>query len=678
MKVLHYPIAKITLAFVAGILIAFYSNPSAVLTFVFLLISLLLLLFGYLTSKLSNKSTILLGIMIYISSFFTGMSTYIAHTDSYKLTNYTHHKNIFEKEVALLVVVREKLKSTNYSDRYVALVNQIDNDKSTGQVIISIPKDQNNSSIQVGNYLSIIGRLQKNSAPTNPNQFDYGNYLNKKQIYAQLYAHTAIIAIGNRNKKDIWYYSSKLRNRIISVLQKNHFHQTELNIAAALLMGQRQDISPEIIQDYQYAGAIHILSVSGLHVGFILLFMNFFLKPVPNTRKGALFKLLFSLMILWLFAILAGLSPSVVRSVTMFSFVAIGYNLRRTVNIYHTLLVSILLILLCQPSFLFDVGFQLSYIALFFIVWFQPLLKTIWTPPNKFSSYFWDILTVSFAAQIGTLPLTIYYFHQFPGLFFVTNLLVIPLLSFIMFAGIVLLAAASTGFAPIYLIKPVEWSIYLLNKIISAIASFEKFIIKDISLNSYLLFSLYLLIITTIIWFKKPSSNKALFILMSIIILQSSSIYTSYLIQNQQEWIVFNSKKETLIAERKGSKVSVISNDTISKILEKNSKLKSYLVANFSTVSTKGKIKNAAYFNGKKIVIIDSSGVYLKNSSPDVLLLIQSPKINLDRVLRDIKPKIVVADASNYKTLLPIWKATCSKQNIPFHATAEKGYYRIN
>ena len=176
---------------------------------------------------------------------------------------------------------------------------------------------------------------------------------------------------------------------------------------------------------------------------------------------------------MFLFGILAGLAPSVLRSVTMFSFVAIGLFLRRSVNIYHTLLVSILLILLFQPSFLFDVGFQLSYIALFFIVWLQPLLANLWTPKNKIKNYIWDILTVSFAAQIGTLPLSIYYFHQFPGLFFVTNLIVIPLLGFIMSLGVLVMVFAAFNWVPFYPAKALEISIYYLDKIINTIASFE-------------------------------------------------------------------------------------------------------------------------------------------------------------------------------------------------------------
>ena len=164
---------------------------------------------------------------------------------------------------------------------------------------------------------------------------------------------------------------------IIKNLENHHFKKEELSVVIALILGQQQDISKEVLRDYQYAGAVHILSVSGLHVGFILLFITTLLKPIPNSRKGTIVKLIITLVSLWAFGLLAGMAPSVVRSVTMFSFVAIGLFLRRSVNIYHSLLVSMLLILLFRPSFLFDVGFQLSYLALFFIVWLQPLFKSI-------------------------------------------------------------------------------------------------------------------------------------------------------------------------------------------------------------------------------------------------------------------------------------------------------------
>lgn len=678
MKVLQFPLARITFGFILGILFPFYLKTNAIVVFILLIVSIITFSSFYYLSIKNYIKNVYFGLSTYALSFFIGATTLIVHTDYYQKSNYIHYNSIFEKPHLISVTLREKLKSSNFNDRYVALVNRIDQTESSGRILLNIKKDSLNHQIEIGTQLRIRGTLYKNSPPYNPNQFDYSNYLENKQIYAQLYADTEDISVSSEIDKNIWYYTSRLRTKIIHSLEKNNFHKTELNVAVALIMGQQQDISPEIIRDYQYAGAVHILSVSGLHIGFILLFVTFILKPLPNTKRGSFIKLIIILVSLSLFGLIAGLAPSVVRSVVMFSFVAIGSHLRRSVNIYHTLLVSVLIILLFQPSFLFDVGFQLSYIALFFIIWLQPLLVSIWLPKNKISKYIWDILTVSFAAQIGTLPLSIYYFHQFPGLFFVTNLIIIPLLSIVMVLGVVVMVLAAFGYVPLLLSKPLEWSVFYLNKIINSIASFEQFIIQNIPFNLYFLISFYLIIISAVLWFQKPSFNKLAMILISIILLQISYIKNESDIQNQEEWVVFNSKKNTLITERNGKKITLYANDSILKTCQKNNLLTAYLVGNFSALETKKRIQNTAFFNGKKILILDSLGIYPKNIKPDVLLLTQSPKINLERLFQSIHPKIVVADASNYKTLQKYWKATCYKQKIPFHATGEKGFYKLN
>jgi competence protein ComEC len=677
-KVLQFPLARITFGFVLGIIAAFYFKPNPQTVFFLLLISFLALGIIYFLSRKNVILPLYFGLTTCLLSFFIGVTTQVTHNDFFQKSNYVHYNSIFEKPHLLSLTLQEKLKSSNFNDRYIAIVNGVDHLESSGRVILNIRKDSLNHPFEIGTILRIRSTLHENSPPNNPNQFDYSKYLENKQIFAQLYAETDEISISTKMEKNIWYYTSKLRSEIIHNLEKSNFHKTELNVAIALILGQQQDISPEIIRDYQYAGAVHILSVSGLHIGFILLFVTFILKPLPNTKRGSFLKLLIILASLSLFGIIAGLAPSVVRSVTMFSFVAIGNHLRRSVNIYHTLLVSVLIILLFEPSFLFDVGFQLSYIALFFIIWLQPLLASVWLPKNKITKYIWDILTVSFAAQIGTLPLSIYYFHQFPGLFFVTNLIIIPLLSIIMILGVLVMVLAAFGYVPFFLAKPLEWSIYYLNKIINAIASLEQFIIQNISFNYYLLISSYLLIITVIIWFKKPSFNKLILALITIVMMQISFLQARYSVQNQQEWVVFNLKRNTLITERNGNDVSLYANDSLLKISKKNTILNSYLVGNFSDLKTKRRIQNIAFFNGKKILILDSLGIYPKNIKPDILLLTQSPKINLERLFKTVKPAIVLADASNYKTILKFWEATCNKQKIPFHATGEKGFYKLD
>jgi len=673
MKVLDFPLTKITIWFLFGILFCYYCKPSLDIAISVFIVAIIVFTILYFLIKRNKRFTTFFGINTYFISFVIGILTLLLHTNSLQKSNYIHCKKAFENPQIITFTLREKLKSNAYNDRFIAIINNIDGGNYSGKIIVNIQKDSLKNLI-IGNVIKVKTVLQQNSSTKNPNQFDYGKYLANKQIYAQIYTNKTEIVINKNLKKDIWYYSGRLHSRIVRNLEKANFNNEEMNVALALILGQQQDISSDIIQDYQYSGATHILSVSGLHVGFIMLFINFILKPIPNTRKGSLIKLISILLSLGAFAIISGLSPSVLRSVVMFSFLAIGNHLRRSGSIYHTLLVSMLLILLCEPYFLFDVGFQLSYLALFFIVWLQPLLKQIWTPKYKIQITIWNALTVSFAAQIGTLPLCLYYFHQFPGLFFVTNIVIIPILSFIMIAGIIVMILAIFMSPPVIIIAIFEKSIYLLNKTIHIVASFEWFVIRDISFNFYYLLTFYIFIISAIVWNKKPNYNQFVFLLITIVLLQLSFIYTKKEIENTNELIVYNTKKNTLLSERTGKKITLFTNDTLSK----NSILNAYLVGNFGKLSSTNKIKNVLYFNGKKISIIDSSGIYETRIQPDILILTQSPKINLDRILEDLHPKIIIADASNSYSIQKTWKYTCLKKNIPFHATSEKGYYKLN
>lgn len=672
MKVLDFPLTKITIWFLLGILFCYYCQPSMHIAILCFIVGLIVFSISYFLIRRNKKYIPLFGINTYFISFFIGVLTLLLHTNSLQKSNYIHCKEAFETPEITTFTLREKLKSNTYNDRFTAIINSIDGKNYSGKIIVNIQKDSLKSLI-IGDIIKVKTVLQRNGINKNPNQFDYSKYLADKQIYAQIYINKTEITIHKTPKKDIWYYSGRLHSRIVRNLEKANFNKEEMNVALALILGQQQEISSDIIQDYQYSGATHILSVSGLHVGFIMLFINFILKPLPNTRKGSLIKLLSILVSLGAFAIISGLSPSVLRSVVMFSFLAIGNHLRRSGSIYHTLLVSMLLILLFEPYFLFDVGFQLSYLALFFIVWLQPLLKTIWTPKRKIQITIWNALTVSFAAQIGTLPLCLYYFHQFPGLFFVTNIVIIPILSFIMIAGIIVMILAIFTSPPLIIIEIFEKSLYLLNKTIHVVASFEWFVIRDISFNFYYLITFYLFIISAIIWSENPNYSKLLFLLSSIILLQISVLYTKREIENNQEMIIYNTKKNTLISKRTGKDITIFTSDTLSK----NNVLIPYLVGNFSRLQSRKKIENTLFFNGKRILVIDSSGIYPTKIQPDILILTQTPKINLDRMLQDLHPRIIIADGSNSYAIQKTWKTSCLKNNILFHATNEKGFYKI-
>lgn len=676
MKILQFPLAKITLWFVFGILLFPFLKTTPPIAFILTVSGFCLVLLCYIfKSKIAFYSS-LFGIAVLLNSFFIGLSSASIHKENYSTNHFSKYLNEVENGFNATILLTEKLKNTQKNYRYVAEFKSIQKKKVNGKIIFNITKKEKYISLPIGSILFIKGVYYKNKKPFNPNQFDYGNYLEHKEIYGQVYSKTNDVKIIG-SQSSLRYYFSNYREKLITNLKKTSLSENSLTVVVALLLGQKHDMSPVIMKEYQAAGAVHILAVSGLHVGIIMYFLLFLLKPMPNTKRANWIKVILIILTLWAFALLAGLSPSIVRSATMFSFLTVGMNIKRTVNIYHTLLVSMLLILLISPSFIYDIGFQLSYLAVFFILLLQPILKSIWKPKNKILNYFWDIITVSTAAQIGVMPLSIYYFHQFPGLFFLTNMIVLPLLSVIMAIGILVLVLSVIGTVPHFLVQILDLLLKIMNNFIHTIASFDSFTFQNIPFTKEMLWLFYLMIVTLIFWIKKPNFKRISLALMCVILLQVVFIYQKKEVIKSAEGIVFNQKKGSIISERIGNNVSLFANDSIRKNIHENVTFQSYLVGNFSDLKNKNNIPDLLFINSKKIVVIDSTGIYNPTINPDILIITQSPKLNLERLLLTLKPKVIIADGSNFKTYSKRWEETCRKQKIPFHNTHEKGFYKF-
>ncbi|MCA0349986.1 MAG: competence protein ComEC family protein [Bacteroidetes bacterium] len=676
MKILQFPLAKITLWFVFGILLFPSLKTTPPIAFILTVSGFCLVLLCYIfKSKIAFYSS-LFGIAVLLNSFFIGLSSASIHKENYSTNHFSKYLNEVENGFNATILLTEKLKNTQKNYRYVAEFQSIQKKKVNGKIIFNITKKEKYISLPIGSILFIKGVYYKNKKPFNPNQFDYGNYLEHKEIYGQVYSKTNDVKIIG-SQSSLRYYFSNYREKLITNLKKTSLSENSLTVVVALLLGQKHDMSPVIMKEYQAAGAVHILAVSGLHVGIIMYFLLFLLKPMPNTKRANWIKVILIILTLWAFALLAGLSPSIVRSATMFSFLTVGMNIKRTVNIYHTLLVSMLLILLISPSFIYDIGFQLSYLAVFFILLLQPILKSIWKPKNKILNYFWDIITVSTAAQIGVMPLSIYYFHQFPGLFFLTNMIVLPLLSVIMAIGILVLVLSVIGTVPHFLVQILDLLLKIMNNFIHTIASFDSFTFQNIPFTKEMLWLFYLMIVTLMFWIKKPNFKRISLALMCVILLQVVFIYQKKEVNKSAEGIVFNQKKGSIISERIGNNVSLFANDSIRKNIHENVTFQSYLVGNFSDLKNKNNIPDLLFINSKKIVVIDSTGIYNPTINPDILIITQSPKLNLERLLLTLKPKVIIADGSNFKTYSKRWEETCRKQKIPFHNTHEKGFYKF-
>ena len=638
-----------------------------------LLIGCMILVIIFLIFRKSISNNYYFTFFTFLIFILIGIAAITFKNDLLKKNHYSHFLSDNYKSI---IEIDDVLKPNLYYDNYNAKVIQLNSKKVYGKIKLNVFKDSLKERFKVGDQIVLTQKFDTIQDPLNPYQFNYKNYLKKQQIHHQISINNNKYLYLKNNRKSFKRWAFTIREQVNKSLIENGFKGEELAIINALLLGQRQDISEEVMQNFQKAGAVHILAVSGLHIGIIMLLLNFLLKPLEILKKGSEIKLVFVVLFLWFFAFVAGLSPSVVRAVTMFTAVAIALTSKNTINTYKTLIISIFILLLINPYYLFEVGFQMSYLAVFFIVWLQPLLYKIWKPKLKLVDYSWQLLTVSTAAQLGVLPLSLYYFHQFPGLFFMSNLIIIPFLGMILGVGILIILLASLKILPPFLALFYEKIIFLLNQTVGWIAQQESFLFQNISFSIISLVFTYLFIVSFFKWFEIKKPNYLIITLFALILLQTNILIEIYKSSAIDEFIILNKSRQSVLIQRTGQQVSI--DHTHENLdLNEDSSIKSYLIgSNTDILSAENKLKNVYALGKKKILVVDSLGVYLiKKNKPDMILLTSSPKINLDRLITEVDPKIIIADASNYKSYVSLWQKTCKNNNIKFHYTVKDGAF---
>lgn len=674
MKVIKFPTIIVTICLILGILVSNEIKPDVYFALLLVTVALVPFLILYFFLRTNLKFRLSFGISSYVLAFTIGLFLFALHYPKNQASHYSNSDYNSSEKNLIKGVISEKLKPNQFSFKYFMKVESINQKETKGKLLIILNKKDAEKEFEIGDEILANAIIKPIIKPHNPYQFDYAAYLEKKDVFDQLYLENQNYKVIAK-QENLNFILERTRNKIVAFFENENIPTERISIIKALFLGQRQNIEQETLDNYSKSGAIHILAISGLHIGILLYFFKALLKPIERIRHGRIITPILLIVILWSFALLSGLSASVVRAVTMFTFVSIGMYMNRETNIYNTLGSSILILLLFKPNFIFDVGFQLSYCAVFSIVTIQPLLSKIRTPKNKIIGYFYDILTVSFAAQIGVLPLSIYYFHQFPGLFFITNLVIIPLLTLILITGMVSILLSAAGIYFSFLVEFLSQLIGFMNGYVSIVSSFEQFIIKDISFNYYILISSLLAIICIILYIKKPTSKGIILALITIFIFQISIIGSIEFHKKQNEFIIFQYPKKTILASKENNSIVLHSNDSL---VNSNYVIKNYIQNNFGRIDSVSALQNIYWINKTKILVIDEKGIYNLPIKPEIVLLTQSPKINFERLLTELNPKIIVADGSNYKTLIEDWEKTCRKKNTPFHSTSEKGYYRIS
>lgn len=669
MKVFKFPLLTITISFAIGIIAEYYLQWSFLTLIITLLTCLGIFSFLFWKSKKTLLQNSFFGSTTYLLAITLGMMSFYIHSDLNSKHHYTNKS--FEETNSIRAIVTTTLKPNEKYNKYFITLSHFNDSIASGKLLLYVPKS-NIETLHSGDEIWLNSTIYPIPKAFNPYQFDYSKYLEKQNVFHQIYAQENQIKIIQTHKTHDFYIEN-LRNNLSQSFEMHHFEPKTKAIIDALILGQRLELDKETIADYSNAGVIHILAISGLHISIIYFFIVFLLKPLKRVRFGAEIQLLTVLGILWLFALLTGLPASVTRAVTLFSFISIGNYFNQPKAIYNALAISAFLILLVKPNAIFDIGFQLSYAAVLSIVLFQPFYKKFYFSENKIAVYFTDTILVSLAAQIGVLPLSLYYFNQLPLLFLLANLVIIPLSSLVLIAGIVILPLNyMLPSVAVYLGKILAYSIQFMNDYIHWIAQFKSGIITNISFSGWLTFTMYLVIVAFIYWMYHTKVKNIKYILVTVLVFQLSYISVKWNENQGSELVIFN-EKSTLIGIKNQNSVIAFSD-----IPENhNATLNHYTRGTFSDSLRIFPMQNAISFQNKRILVVDSLGIYKTSIRPEIIVLTQNPKINLTRLIQEIKPKEIIADKSNYKNALKTWEATCRREKIPFHAIAEKGFYRL-
>lgn len=317
---------------------------------------------------------------------------------------------------------------------------------------------------EFGQKILILKPAREIEGPKNPKEFDYKKFMAQKGIFFHQFLRSEDFIL--QDKKSLGFWKSiplNLRTYSEKILEKYVSEPTNLSVAKAMLLGMKSDLDTEIRESYAAAGAVHILAVSGLHVGILFILLRMSLVQLIRHKWLLTFCIIACLA---LYALFTGLSPSVSRATLMFSLFQIGTLLNRDKNGMNIIGVSAILLLSLNPSWVYDVGFQLSYLAMFGILGLYPFLERLWKPNNKLVKILWQLSVVSICAQLLTFPLSIYYFQQFPNFFLLSNPVVTLFSSGILYSGIAFLALAKIPFFGSFLSKILDFFISWLNKFV--------------------------------------------------------------------------------------------------------------------------------------------------------------------------------------------------------------------
>lgn len=690
----RYPFVRLVLPLLAGIVIHRFSNiKSDVPVWIVLVPVFLIPLPGLLKTKSAYAGRWIYGLflnlfLIIFGFLLANVREEINHRNHFAGVNYA------DAGAFSGIVANEPAERSN-SFRFTLKTDVVYNRGSTqlvkGRIMVYVSKDSLGKEIRYGDRIIFSEIPVSVPGPANPGEFNYAAYLANRGITHQVFLKTGRYEVihdagGNFLRK----FAYQVRNGFLKLFREAGIDGREYALAAALLIGYGDLLDADQRKDFAGAGAMHILCVSGLHVGIIFVLADKLFFFLRKRKHGSWLRPVLILLVIWFYALITGLAPSVMRAALMFSLVTIGGALNRKSHIINSVAASAFFLLLLQPSIFFELGFQLSYAAVLGIVIFQSHLKKLFIPANKFQQYIWDIIAVSMAAQIATGPISIMYFHQFPNYFLIANLIVIPLAGVLIYSGLAFIVLSKIPVIAGYAAALVVWEFKFLNSSVKLIEGLPGAVFRNINLSGLSTFLIYLIIFMFFAWYLYQNRIWFRLGVAFLIFLVAGTTYSNVQRINRREMVVHHIRNHTAISLVHGRNHLLLADSALIANPEKLSyPLEGFIIENglkpFELVDVTSSFNNrgiaAAYkgfivAGGKRIALVSG-----KNSLPetgkqirvDYVVLRSNARVKATDLMNAFPGAFIVIDGSSSRRRMLQWQEDFSKENIPLYSTSEKG-----
>ena len=691
------PFIRLLLPLITGILLQWYLPiPLIVIVSSGLSFSLAYFLFNHLPLSLRFKIPGFQGLLLNMILLTGGLFI----TWQNDIRNYKNwFGNIYQKEDYLLVrinePVTEKARSYKAEGDVEAVIHEGTAASSKGKLLLYFAKDPLIKQLSYGSRI-LLGKMPepvKNAG--NPGSFNYEQYAAFQQIFHTVFLKTEDWQLADeekfiKNTKINWFKGIiyLARDKILSILRKNiDPEESKLSIAEALLIGYTNDLDRTVLQAYTNTGVVHIIAISGMHLTLIYLLLAWIFSRVPLVNRSKWLQLLLVLSCLWFFSFLTGAGASVLRAAIMFSFINVGRNLAKATSIYNSLAASAFVLLCYNPYLLWDVGFQLSYLAVAGILVFQkPIYQTL-KINNRWKNKVWEMLSVTLAAQILTFPICLYYFHQFPLLFLLSNLVAIPLSSLILYFEIGLLMVSWVPYLGTWVGKMTEWMVALMNMFIKGMNKIPYALWQYIPASIISTWILYVLIISISTWLinKNLKAMKLSIFCIPVFLLLMS--YDAWIVKQQKKLIVYNFPQHRAIDFVVGDNYLFVGDTLISRdVLLTDRYLKPARLAlqlKHCRERLTGLFQKDDFiqFDQKRIILIDkpvSFEALTTRVEVDLIIISGNPELEISRLAATFNCRQYVFDASNSLWKIVKWQKESEALHLRSYSIPSQGAFVLD